>query len=70
MAATRFIAGALGQRFVESVPLTLAAAWGESLPRTPLICLLSPGEWEGKPSQLVLHVDASAWRSCALCAVF
>lgn len=38
------IADALGQRFVESIPLNLEAAWAESRVSTPLICLLSPGE--------------------------
>ena len=38
------IADALGQRFVESIPLNLEAAWAESRVNTPLICLLSPGE--------------------------
>ena len=37
------IADALGQRFVESIPLNLEAAWAESRVNTPLICLLSPG---------------------------
>ena len=43
------MASAIGQRFTESVPLNLERAWGESRPRTPLICLLSPGGqgWAG-----------------------
>jgi dynein heavy chain len=43
IAAGDMIADALGQRFVESVPLSMEAAWAESRPTTPLICLLSPG---------------------------
>ena len=43
IAAGDMIADALGQRFVESVPLNMEAAWAESRPTTPLICLLSPG---------------------------
>ena len=43
VAAADCIADALGQRYVEGVPLSMEAAWAESGPRTPLICLLSPG---------------------------
>ncbi|KAK9841874.1 hypothetical protein WJX81_008571 [Elliptochloris bilobata] len=43
IAAADMIADALGQRFVESVPLSMEAAWAESRTATPLICLLSPG---------------------------
>ena len=43
IAAGDMIADALGQRIVESVPLSMEAAWAESRPTTPLICLLSPG---------------------------
>lgn len=43
LAAADFIADALGQRFVESVPLNLERALLESAPNRPLICLLSPG---------------------------
>ena len=43
IAAADMIADALGQRFVESIPLNLEAAWAESRVSSPLICLLSPG---------------------------
>ncbi len=43
IAAADYVASAIGQRFTESVPLNLERAWTESRPRTPLICLLSPG---------------------------
>ena len=43
IAAADYIADALGQRFVESVPLNMENAWAESHPKCPLICLLSPG---------------------------
>ena len=43
IAAGDMITDALGQRFVESVPLNMEAAWAESRPTMPLICLLSPG---------------------------
>lgn len=44
MAAADVIADALGQRFVDSVPLNMERAWAESSPRVPVICLLSPGQ--------------------------
>ena len=44
IAAADYIADALGQRFVESVPLNMENAWTESHPKCPLICLLSPGQ--------------------------
>ena len=43
IAAAQCIADALGQRYVESIPLSMEAAWAEASPRVPLICLLSPG---------------------------
>ena len=43
ISAADYIAGALGQRFVDSVPLNMERAWAESHPKCPLICLLSPG---------------------------
>lgn len=43
VAAADYIADALGQRFVESVPLSMERAWAESHKKCPLICLLSPG---------------------------
>ena len=43
LAAADFIAEALGQRFIESVPLNLERALVESAPNKPLICLLSAG---------------------------
>ncbi|KAK9794950.1 hypothetical protein WJX73_010224 [Symbiochloris irregularis] len=50
LAASDFIADALGQRFVESVPLNLERALAESAPNRPLICLLSPG---ADPTKLI-----------------
>lgn len=44
VAAADYISDALGQRFVESVPLSMEKAWQESHKKCPLICLLSPGE--------------------------
>lgn len=64
VAATGFIAGALGQRFVEGVPLNLEQAWAESKPRTPLICLLSPGEAAGQPPHLPGGTLLQKPRSC------
>lgn len=43
VAAADVIADALGQRFVDSVPLNMERAWAESAPNVPVICLLSPG---------------------------
>lgn len=51
IAAADLIATALGQRFVDSVPLNMERAWAESRAAMPLICLLSPGRG----------------RSCAVC---
>ena len=50
IAAADYIADALGQRFVESVPLNMERAWSESHPKCPLICLLSPG---ADPTKLI-----------------
>ncbi|KAK9865923.1 hypothetical protein WJX84_001850 [Apatococcus fuscideae] len=50
IAAADYIADALGQRFVESVPLNMENAWTESHPKCPLICLLSPG---ADPTKLI-----------------
>lgn len=50
IAAADYIADALGQRFVESVPLNMERAWAESHPKCPLICLLSPG---ADPTKLI-----------------
>lgn len=44
MAAADCIADALGQRYVESVPLSMEKTWVESSPKVPIICLLSPGQ--------------------------
>ena len=41
MAAADCIADALGQRYVESVPLSMEKTWAESSPKVPIICLLS-----------------------------
>jgi dynein heavy chain len=50
IAAQDYISEALGRRFVESVPLNMETTWGESNPRCPLICLLSPG---ADPTKLI-----------------
>jgi dynein heavy chain len=50
IAAQDYIADALGQRFVESVPLNMERAWVESHCKCPLICLLSPG---ADPTKLI-----------------
>ncbi|PSC73956.1 flagellar outer dynein arm heavy chain gamma [Micractinium conductrix] len=50
IAAADFIVSALGQRFVESVPLNMERAWAESRPKAPLICLLSAG---ADPTKLI-----------------
>ena len=41
--ARKFIADSMGDRYAEPVLLDLEATWGESDPRTPLICFLSMG---------------------------
>ena len=41
--ARKYIADAMGARYAESVILDLEETWGESNPRTPLICFLSMG---------------------------
>ncbi|XP_062857915.1 dynein axonemal heavy chain 8-like [Trichomycterus rosablanca] len=41
--ARSYVGHALGARFAQSVILNLEATWGESDPRTPLICFLSMG---------------------------
>mmetsp|Transcript_5388 Transcript_5388/g.12712 ORF Transcript_5388/g.12712 Transcript_5388/m.12712 type:complete len:4322 (-) Transcript_5388:507-13472(-) len=50
IAAADYISDALGQRFVESVPLNMEHAWMESNNKCPLICLLSPG---ADPTKLI-----------------
>ncbi len=50
IAASEYIADALGQRFVESVPLNMDKTWQESHCKCPLICLLSPG---ADPTKLI-----------------
>jgi dynein heavy chain len=50
VAAQAYIADAIGQRFVESVPLNIEATWDESTPYVPIICLLSPGS---DPTKLI-----------------
>lgn len=50
IAAADYVADALGQRFVESVPLNMDRAWGEASKTTPLICLLSRGS---DPTKLI-----------------
>ena len=43
VAATSLIAEALGQRYVEAIPLSIERVWEGSAPNIPVICLLSPG---------------------------
>jgi hypothetical protein len=50
VAAQSYIADAIGQKFVDSVPLNMEATWGESTPLVPLVCLLSPGS---DPTKLI-----------------
>eukprot|EP00217_Crustomastix_stigmatica_P013603 CAMPEP_0183798542 /NCGR_PEP_ID=MMETSP0803_2-20130417/19119_1 /TAXON_ID=195967 /ORGANISM="Crustomastix stigmata, Strain CCMP3273" /LENGTH=4519 /DNA_ID=CAMNT_0026043227 /DNA_START=42 /DNA_END=13598 /DNA_ORIENTATION=- len=50
IAAAAYIADALGQRFVEAVPLNMESTWEESTTKIPLICLLSPG---ADPTKLI-----------------
>ena len=50
IAAGDYIADALGQRFIESVPLNMDRAHAESHCKCPLICLLSPG---ADPTKLI-----------------
>lgn len=50
IAAQDYIADALGQRFVESVPVNMERTWSESRNRCPIICLLSPG---ADPTKLI-----------------
>ncbi|CAK0759668.1 Dynein gamma chain, flagellar outer arm [Coccomyxa viridis] len=50
VAAADCIADALGQRYVESVPLSMEKTWVESSPKVPIICLLSPGS---DPTKLI-----------------
>ena len=50
VAAQAYIADAIGQQFVESVPLNIEATWEESTPYVPIICLLSPGS---DPTKLI-----------------
>ena len=69
LAASDFIAEALGQRFVESVPLNLERALLESAPNKPLICLLSPGMLPHFKSRCPVraqerHWVSTLWRAC------
>ena len=41
--ARKYIADVMGRRYAEGVILDLEAMWGESTPRTPLVCFLSMG---------------------------
>ena len=61
IAAADYIADALGQRFVESVPLNMERAWAESHPKCPLICLLSPG---ADPTKLIEVNNRSVSNNC------
>ena len=63
IAAADYIADALGQRFVESVPLNMERAWSESHPKCPLICLLSPG---ADPTKLIEVALQNADHLCHL----
>ena len=50
VAAAEYVADALGQRYVESVPLNMDRAHTESTKTSPLICLLSRGS---DPTKLI-----------------
>ena len=50
VAAQTYIATAIGDRFVESVPLNIENTWAETNPHTPVICLLSAG---ADPTKLI-----------------
>jgi dynein heavy chain, axonemal len=50
IAAADYVADALGQRFVESVPLNMERAWAEASKVCPLVCLLSRGS---DPTKLI-----------------
>jgi hypothetical protein len=62
VAAADYIGEALGQRFVESVPLSMERAWAESHKKCPLICLLSPGTRGLAASVLALQLYANTRR--------
>lgn len=67
VAAADYIGDALGQRFVESVPLSMERAWAESHKKCPLICLLSPGERlavVSPPLATKIERRASTWPAC------
>lgn len=53
IAARRYIGLTLGQQFIEPMPLDLVAAWQESNPRSPLVCVLSRGT---DPTRLIEDV--------------
>jgi dynein heavy chain, axonemal len=50
VAAQEYIANAIGQQFVESVPLSMEKTWEETTPFVPVICILSPG---ADPTKLI-----------------
>ena len=62
IAAGECIADALGQRYVESIPLSMEAAWAESAPRTAphLPCCRQVGA-AAAPLLLMLHGLMSVW---------
>lgn len=62
IAAADYIADALGQRFVESVPLNMERAWSESHPKCPLICLLSP--WADPTKLIEVSLPDCSLRAC------
>ena len=41
--ARKYIADSLGEKYAEGVILDLEKMWEESIPRTPMVCLLSMG---------------------------
>ena len=44
IAASDLISEALGQQYVNAVPLSMERVWEESATTRPVICLLSPGK--------------------------
>lgn len=61
VAAADCIVDALGQRFVDGIPLNMERAWAESSPRVPLICLLSPGEITAACPHLCSLMEFCMW---------
>jgi dynein heavy chain len=59
--ANKYIAGSIGQRYAESVIISLQAVWEESDPQTPMICLLSPGS---DPTEAIKQLGKANKHEC------